>query len=491
MIYVRISRDIAGLGLGVERQLQTCRDVAMQRGWVIVAEFEENDMSATRGKRKEYPKVVSMLEHGEADIVLSWAQDRLLRKPLEIEALIEIAERHPFTIAGVVDAGTDLSTSSGRHHARMSVANSRAEIERKSERQVAANLQRAQMGKPPTRRAFGYHQDGTIIPSEAAEVRQAFAKFIAGAGIRTVMNDWNVRGVVNTHGQAWTGYGISRMLRNRRYIAERWLDQRAGSKRGQQLPSVYVGPGAWEPIVDRDTFQAAQTKLDDPARRKNANGIARKHFGSGLYRCGVCGDGTKMIARYEHSHHMTKDGEIHRSARLLYICRKEAHLARKASDIDVHVKAEIVAYLRRNRLADLMADDRDVAASRALRDEELGLLTRLESLSEELATGTMLRVITVAVQRIEARLDEIRVQQAKHGERSALALLEGSADPGATFLELPVSSQVKVAADLAEITVNRGARGRAPFDPATITIAWRAANGSDLQADPVTVGAVG
>lgn len=469
VVYVRISRDIAGLGLGVERQLQACREQAEQRGWTVVAVLTENDMSATRGKRPRYAELVRMLGAGEVDVVLSWAQDRLLRKPLEMETLIALAEQHPFTIAGVVDAGTDLSTSSGRHHARMSVANSRAEIERKSERQVAANLQRAQKGQPPARRAFGYRQDGTIIPAEAGEVRDAYARFVAGAGIKTITTDWNNRGIVNTHGSPWTLYGVNRILNNPRYIAERWLDRKVNGR----VEPIFIGPGNWEPIIDADTFQAARTKLADPARRLNTNGITRKHFGSGLYLCGVCKDGTRVKAWQEHNHWTTVAGEKRTRVKTVYLCRKAAHLARKAADVDEYVKTEIVAYLRKYRLADLLADDRDVKASRALRDEELGLLERLESLEAELATGTMLKVITGAVHRIEQRLDVIRVEQAKHGARSALALLEGSTDPGAVFLALPVSSQNKVAGDLAEITLDKGARGRAPFDPATVTITWR------------------
>ena len=54
-----------------------------------------------------------------------------MQAPLEIEALIGVAERHPFTIEGVADAGTDLATASGRLHARMSATISRAEVERK------------------------------------------------------------------------------------------------------------------------------------------------------------------------------------------------------------------------------------------------------------------------------------------------------------------------------------------------------------------------
>ncbi len=37
-----------------------------------------------------------------------------------------------------------------------------------------------------------------------------------------------------------------------------------------------------------------QRRLDDPARKSNRNGTDRKHLGSGLYRCGVCGQRVKV-----------------------------------------------------------------------------------------------------------------------------------------------------------------------------------------------------
>ena len=45
-IYARISRDVTGEGLGVERQLADCRALASERGWAVAEEYVDNDISA-------------------------------------------------------------------------------------------------------------------------------------------------------------------------------------------------------------------------------------------------------------------------------------------------------------------------------------------------------------------------------------------------------------------------------------------------------------
>ncbi len=58
--------------------------------------------------------------------------------------------------------------------------------------------------------------------------------------------------------------------------------------------AVYCGEatgkaGQWEAIVDEPTFDRVQQMLTDPRRITNRVGTDRRHLGSGLYLCGVCG----------------------------------------------------------------------------------------------------------------------------------------------------------------------------------------------------------
>lgn len=59
-IYARISRDVTGEALGVERQLQDSRKLAESRGWVMAEEYVDNDISAYGGKsRPAYERMLT------------------------------------------------------------------------------------------------------------------------------------------------------------------------------------------------------------------------------------------------------------------------------------------------------------------------------------------------------------------------------------------------------------------------------------------------
>ena len=149
----------------------------------------ENDVSATQGQEAP-PAVPGTARHdrvrrgGRGDH--SWAQDRLLRQPLELEELITLADSQPFTIAAPMDAWTEPVHRIGREMARFYVARARGEIERKTERQKAAYRQSAEMGKPHSR-ALGYERDGSMVEAEAVSP-DIFARYVAGQGINGLVN---------------------------------------------------------------------------------------------------------------------------------------------------------------------------------------------------------------------------------------------------------------------------------------------------------------
>ena len=81
-IYVRISKDRAGAGLGVARQEEDCRALCERRGWQVARVFVDNDVSAYSGKpRPAWRELLTDLAAGRADAVVCWHVDRLTRSP--------------------------------------------------------------------------------------------------------------------------------------------------------------------------------------------------------------------------------------------------------------------------------------------------------------------------------------------------------------------------------------------------------------------------
>src|SRR3954454_20195704 len=118
-IYVRISDDRVGAGLGVARQEADCRQRAEELSWPVVDVYCDNDLSAYSGRpRPEYRRLLRDLEASRADVVLAWHTDRLHRSPRELEEFIDLCERRGVGVETVKAGPVDLSTPAGRAVAR-------------------------------------------------------------------------------------------------------------------------------------------------------------------------------------------------------------------------------------------------------------------------------------------------------------------------------------------------------------------------------------
>lgn len=134
-IYCRISQDREGAGLGVDRQRQDCVKLCEDRGWEVIAVYEDNDLSAYSGKRRPgYETLLGTVRAHSVDVVVVWHTDRLHRSPRELEEWIVAVETAGVMTATVKAGELDLATSSGRLVARMFGAVARHESEQKGER---------------------------------------------------------------------------------------------------------------------------------------------------------------------------------------------------------------------------------------------------------------------------------------------------------------------------------------------------------------------
>ena len=99
-IYARISNDPEGDRLGVGRQIEDCRAEAARRGWPVADLYVDDDKSAWSGKvRPEYERMVTDIDARRIDAVLFWHPDRLTRRPIEMEAFVEVCRRANVEVA--------------------------------------------------------------------------------------------------------------------------------------------------------------------------------------------------------------------------------------------------------------------------------------------------------------------------------------------------------------------------------------------------------
>lgn len=460
VIYVRISKDRVGAGLGVKRQRSDCAELAERLGWQIVETYTDNDISAYAGAhRPGYEKMCADLDAGKAQGLIAWHTDRLHRRPIELESFIDLCDRHAIQVQTVKAGTVDLSTPSGKMVARMLGAAARHEVEHSIERQKRAKEQAALDGKyRGGRRAFGYGSDGvTARPDEASAIRKAADDVLAGVSLRQIARDWNADRLRTSFG------GNEFNSREVRKILLRPRNAGIVLHEGKR-----VAEGSWEKILDSDTFAALEAVLRDPSRQVSS--FERKHQGSGVYLCGRCG--ATMAAA---AHNRTRLGDWRRT----YTCSASKHLARDIEHLDAYVDEIVIARLSQPDAAIALggADIDNVAPLHTRRD---GIRARLDELSALFADGSIDGPqLKRGTAELRAQLESIESELASARSASAVAnLVLAGDDLRATWHASPPDVRGKVINALMTVTVLPDAgRGRRPgggyFDPASIEIRWK------------------
>lgn len=440
-IYARQSLDRHGDNLAVSRQLDLCRAFAKERGWEVVAEYVDNDRSATTGV--ERPGFEGLLTSRPERIVV-WHTDRLVRLTRDLERVIDLG----VNVHAVQAGHLDLSNPAGRAVARTVTAWATYEGEQKAARQRASNDQRAAAGRPAAgRRTFGYSADGlSIVQAEAEHTRAAVAAVIAGVPLRTVMRRLTAAGVVTTAGKPWTSTSLRRYLQLPRLAALR-------VHRGE-----VVGPGSWPAIISEDEHLAVRAVLADPARRPK--GRPRTYLLSGVARCGVCGEG-KIYGRTE------RRGPI-------YVCESHAHLGRRIDAIDNYVERVVVARLSQPDAAAIFTRPDQTERAEGLRREQRTLTDRLDALAEAFATGDISRSqLTAGTARLRERLETVEAELPTLSSTPALAPLVGAEDVAAAWAALDTETRREVIGLLVNVTIHPAGRGARTFRPETVQITWK------------------
>lgn len=457
VIYTRQSKDSTGEGMAVARQAEACRKHCEARGWTVVATLTDNDVSASTGKpRPEYERALSMAEAGEVDVIVCWAVDRLTRRVLDLERIIEICERTGVRVS-TVSGDLDMSTDAGRLVARILASVARGEVERKGARQRAAAEQRARAGQPSVwgRRMFGYDDRREhLVPTEAQAIRDAARTIIEGGSIRAVARDWEAAGHRPMQGAAsWSAQAVRGVLLNPAIAG-------IATYRGDT-----VGAAQWPAVVDADTFEAVRGILTSPTRRPPA-GVASLLAGLARCRCGAV-----MWA-----------GRSSRGAQV-YKCRTYVdagpspaggHASRAAGPVDDFVFAVAAARLSRSDAADLMTGGQRPGLD-SLRERRLTLSTRLDGLAEAFAAGDIDRAqLAAGTARLKADLTAIDRELVDAQRAAVLGPLISAKSVEATLRGYDLDRQRAVIGLLMSVTLHPVGRGVRSFDPSTVEIDWHA-----------------
>jgi site-specific DNA recombinase len=445
-VYVRISDDTLGSGLGVARQERDCRELAARLGWTVADIYCDNSVSAYSGKvRPAYVRMLGDLENGKAQALICWDVDRLTRRPVELEHVIDLAEKKGIALASV-GGEIDLATPQGRLTARIKASVGRHESEQSSRRIRRKVLERAEAGKPHGRAAYGWRRlqgRDVIDPAQANIIQASTQRVLAGESLRSVATDLNARQVPGPRGGTWDSAKLRQVL-----LRER----NSGLRRHQ---GKVIGAGDWEAIIETATFNRLTALLTDPSRRTSRTS-SHRYLLSGLALCGACDGPLRVLV-------------AHGTRPSAYVCPLCYGVRRKQVAVDALVQRLI---LQRLALPDALAAFLP-ADQQPLLDEAAGLRARLDLVADQYANDQIDSLqLTRITSRLRRRLQDVEaeVRESTGPDLADLAV----PNIAERWSEVPLERKRAVISLLAVIRVLPiGKTGRATFDPAGVSVTWQ------------------
>lgn len=475
-IYTRISKDISGEMLGVQRQLDDCQALADRQDWTVTHRFDDNDLSAFNGKRRPgFEELLAAMNRGDIDVLVCWHIDRLYRSIKDLVRLIDAAKAHNVMIRTVQAGDLDLSTSAGRMLATILGSVAQQESEHKAERQVAANIQKAERGQwQSANRTFGYTMDGQPLEPEATAVRQAVVDVLGGKSIQQVARDWNAAGLKTTMagrihhnphtkeeititGQ-WTGRRVRKLLVNPRYAALKTRTTKDGK--------VTEYRGNWTPLIDLDTHRGLVAYLSDPSRIK-CTSYERKYLGSNLYICGKCGGPMKAAMPGNAA------GRSNNRKSRAYTCRDHAHVLRAGEPTDDYVTAVVLERMTQPDAADLLANQGVNIGALSVRRE--ALQRKLDGLTDQFnADNIDAEQYGKASRHTRNELAIVDRQLADATRTSpAAALVAAGASAWEVWQAMSPTQRAQAVDEIAVVTIKPCPPGLRKFDSDFVDVAWR------------------
>ena len=311
VLYARVSdpniQDTKN-NVSIDQQLATQRELCKRNGWQIVGEFVDREYyKATQnpkrgrivnpsGERADRPQFLAMLEvikTGDADKVLCWRDDRLVRHPRVAVALEDALDIGDTQRNG--SSKTEIRDATGAMIDRFTLSIKatiwREENKRRAERTRMGKVATLEQGRwPGPYRRFGYRirkGEGRgcvveVVESEAQAVRRICEMYDAGIGVQDirqylVSNDIEQKGH-DTRKHEWNRTIIYSILQAESYTGIATWNFSDGTTMSIEIPA----------IIDRELWKRNQARLERNKQlsTRNAKGV---YLLQGLVHCGDCG----------------------------------------------------------------------------------------------------------------------------------------------------------------------------------------------------------
>ena len=279
-LYTRISTDEENQPTSLHSQRERLEAfVRSQEGWRVVA-HEEDRSTGTKLDRPGLQAALDLARQKKIDLLLVYRVDRLSRKVRQLAQLAEELDRLGVALRSATEP-FDTGAAAGRMMLQMLAVFAEFEHATIVDRVTAGIERRAKEGRWATGKLpFGYrrNEEKDVVDDEreAPVVRRVFQLYTRDRLGTTSIARLLTEECAPAPTRGWQPAVVQWILENEAYLGRvHW--------RGQSYPGLH------EPLVDEDTFTAAQALLrergEDLTRRR---GNRSDFLLSGVIRCGRC-----------------------------------------------------------------------------------------------------------------------------------------------------------------------------------------------------------
>lgn len=225
VIYARQSRRRGGSFTSCDAQIGICREMAVERRWVVTGVYRDAGQSSETLDRPALRELVSAIRNEEVDRLVVYRIDRLTRRLGDLQTLLELFDTHSVELVVITDPSYSSSSTASRLATNIIAAASEFQQELTRERMADARAALKRKGKRVAGRVpFGYRAEpGTkrlaINPDQQPIVRDFFKLAAEGARPSDLANLANLNGWEDQDGNtgSWTARRIASFLKNPTY----------------------------------------------------------------------------------------------------------------------------------------------------------------------------------------------------------------------------------------------------------------------------------
>lgn len=409
VIYARYSSD-SQREESIEGQIRECKEYANRNGITILSTYIDRALSARTADRPDFQRMIQDSEKRLFDIVLIYKLDRFSRDRYDSAHYKHILKKNGVKVLSVKENISDGPEGIILESMLEGMAEYySAELSQKIHRGQKENALKGKNngGGIPLGYVLNKQTQKLEVDSKTAPiVIEIFKRYAEGETVRSIVEDFNARGLTTKKSTPFNINSFSGLLNNRKYI-------------GEYSYQDVVIPNGVPAIVDEDLFYRVQQRME---KNKRAPAKAKAHEDFLLTTKLFCGKCERMMSG--------ESGTSHTGAKHYYY--KCSGAKRKKGCNKKAVKKDwierVVVRLTVERVLDDKKTNHIIDALLALQDRENIALPALRRQLAEIEKGitNMLNAIQqgIITDSTKQRLDNLEKQKEELSLSIAMAELQ-------------------------------------------------------------------